>query len=293
MSDLIALPQNDYELLDSGNGVKLERLGNILVERPSPQSIWSKKLSENEWKKTTSKAVRQKDGGGKWEHKKGEPQDLIFKYPLHNFHIVMKLKFTSFGHCGIFFEQMPVWETLYQETLRLTKELGRPLKVLNLFGYTGAASIAMAHAGAQVFHVDSSKGVLTWGRESAELSKVEAGKINWVQEDVMKFLIHSHKKGFKYDGVLADPPSWGHGANKEVWEFEKDIDTFSLALKSILADKSFFFLSTHTHGVQKEALRNILLEMKKFKKISVGDLNVKHAKDERLLPAGLYALGTI
>ena len=288
MSNLISENINGYTLLDSGFGKKLEIIAGVTVERPSPQAIWAPKLSESEWAKATSVCVRKSDGGGTWKHKNNkEPQDLSLTWEELNF----KLKFTSFGHCGVFFEQQAVWKTLVKETKTLESELGRPIKFLNLFGYTGCASLAVLKTGAEVFHVDSSKGVLTWGKENAEASKLDLKKIKFVQEDVKAFIKHSLRKGFKYDAILADPPSWGHGANKELWEFDQMIHELVMDCYNVLnREKSFFFLSSHTHGVQSEALRNIMNDHKSKKEVVVGELGVSHSNDSRILPAGIYAL---
>jgi 23S rRNA (cytosine1962-C5)-methyltransferase len=210
-----------YELLDSGLGRKLEIISGIKVNRPSPQAIWKPLLKEAEWNTASSNVIRTKDGGGKWEHKKEPSSTLTLPFDIDGKKLQFRLKFTSFGHCGIFFEQIPVWEWLYEEVKILKEKLGRAPKIINLFGYTGCASIVMASAGAEVYHVDSSKGVLEWGKESQLLSKVSQNSIRWVQEDAQEFLRHSFKKNFVYDGILADPPSWGHGVKKEVWDFEK------------------------------------------------------------------------
>ncbi len=289
MKNLISQNIPGYLLLDSGHGKKLETIAGVTVERPSPQAIWSPRLTENEWKKATSICIRKNDGGGSWQHRADrEPQNLIIDWEKLKF----KLKFTSFGHCGVFFEQASVWKLLMDESVALSAELGRPLKFLNLFGYTGCASLALLSTGAEVFHVDSSKGVLSWGKENVELSRLDSKKIKWVQEDVRSFIKHSLKKGFKYDGILADPPSWGHGANKEVWEFEQMIaEMVSDCFNLLTREKSFFFLSSHTHGVQPEALRNLMNDTRFKKEIEVGELGVKHSmpKDDRILPAGIYS----
>ena len=281
-----------YSLLDSGHGKKLEIIAGITVERPSPQAIWAPRLEESEWKKATSVCVRKSDGGGTWKHRSDkEPNNLVIKWnSSEEKELQFKLKFTSFGHCGVFFEQAAVWDTLVTETIRLQTLLGRPLKFLNLFGYTGCASLAVLSTGAEVFHVDSSRGVLSWGKENVELSHLDAKNIKFVQEDVKAFVKHSLRKGFKYDGILADPPSWGHGANKEVWEFDQMIyelvnDCFNILTR----ENSFFFLSSHTHGVQSEALRNLMNDHKSKKIIEVGELGLRHFKDERILPAGIYS----
>ncbi len=287
MKNLTSEKIQGYELLDSGYGKKLEIIAGAILERPSPQAIWAPRLPESEWKKATSVCIRKSDGGGTWKHRGDkEPQGLLIEHDKLKF----KLKFTSFGHCGVFFEQRAVWDLLTTESTRLQAELGRPLKFLNLFGYTGCASLAVAATGAEVFHVDSSKGVLTWGRENAELSKLDMKKIKFVQEDVKAFVKHSLRKGFKYDGILADPPSWGHGANKEVWEFDQMIyELVSDCFNVLTREKSFFFLSSHTHGVQSEALRNLMNDHRSKKEIVVGELGVRHSNDDRILPAGIYS----
>lgn len=277
-----------YELLDSGLGRKLEIISGIKVVRPSPQAIWKPRLEDSEWNKAISNCLRTKDGGGKWEHKKEPNPNLTLPFEIDGKKLQFRLKFTSFGHCGVFFEQIPVWVWLYQEVKTLKEKLGRPPKVVNLFGYTGCASLVMAAAGAEVFHVDSSKGVLEWGKESQALSKLDPKSIRWVQEDAQEFLRHSFKKNFVYDGILADPPSWGHGVKKEVWDFEKHIHLLvELMLSALQKQNSFLFLSSHTHGVQPEALKNIVFD-RRWKEMTPGELGVKHQNDERILPAGIF-----
>lgn len=296
MKHLISKPKQDYQLLDSGFGKKLEMIGGIRVERPSPQAIWAPRLSENEWKKATSICVRQKDGGGHWKHLKEEPTGLFYHWKNpEDKNLRFKLKFTSFGHCGIFFEQEPVWQLLSEEAIRVRKEIKRPLKFLNLFAYTGGASMALASLGAEVFHVDSAKGVLNWGRDNQRQSDLASEHIHFVQQDIREFLKHSIRKGFKYDAILADPPSWGHGANKEVWEFEDNIQEFVNDCYRVLnREKSFFFLSSHTHGVQHEALRNLMSVYPGKKNVEVGEISVAHhpEKDDRLLPAGIFSFAS-
>jgi 23S rRNA (cytosine1962-C5)-methyltransferase len=280
------LPQ--YELLDSGLGKKLEIISGIKVTRPSPQAIWKPRLDQNTWNQATSNCLRTKDGGGKWEHQKEPNPNLTLPFEIDGRKLIFRLKFTTFGHCGVFFEQIPVWIWLYNEVKTLKEKLGRAPKVINLFGYTGCASIVMAAAGAEVFHVDSSKGILDWGKENLTLSKLPQTSVRWVHEDAQEFLKHSFKKKFTYDGILADPPSWGHGAKKEVWDFEKSIHVLTELMMSVLnKDHSFLFLSSHTHGVQPEALRNIVHD-RRWKDVTASELGVKHQNDERILPAGIF-----
>jgi 23S rRNA (cytosine1962-C5)-methyltransferase len=277
-----------YELLDSGLGKKLEIISGVKVTRPSPQAIWKPRLDSKKWAEATSNCVRTKDGGGKWEHDKEPNPNLNLPFEIDGKKLIFRLKFTSFGHCGVFFEQIPVWEWLYNETKTLKEKLGRAPKVINLFGYTGCASLVMAAAGAEVFHVDSSKGVLDWGKENLALSKLPQASVRFVQEDAQEFLKHSFKKKFTYDAILADPPSWGHGAKKEVWDFEKSIHVLTELMLGVLnPSNSFLYLSSHTHGVQPEALRNIIHD-RRWKSVEPGELGVKHQNDERILPAGIY-----
>lgn len=292
MNSLISKNISGYQLLDSGFGKKLEIIAGVCVERPCPQAIWAPKLNESEWKKATSVCIRKSDGGGIWQHKTSKaPENLLLNWTTQEQKALsFKLKFTSFGHCGVFFEQAAVWNTLVSEATSLQKKLQRPIKFLNLFGYTGCASLAVLSTGAEVFHVDSSKGVLTWGKENVFESKLDASKIKFVQEDVRAFLKHSIKKGFKYDGILADPPSWGHGANKELWEFDQMIfDLVNDCYNSLARENSFFFLSSHTHGVQTEALNNVMNGHHSTKIITGGELGLLHSNDQRILPAGIYS----
>lgn len=280
-----------YQLLDSGLGRKLETISGIRVNRPSPQAIWKPLVKDTEWNLANSNVIRTKDGGGKWEHKKDPSPSLTFPFEIDGKTLQFKLKFTSFGHCGIFFEQIPVWQWLYEEVKFLKQKLGRAPKVVNLFGYTGCASLVMAAAGAEVFHVDSSKGVLDWGKESQSLSRIDEKSVRWVQGDAQEFIRHSFKKNFTYDGILADPPSWGHGVKKEVWDFEKHIHLLVEGMLSVLnKDNSFLFLSSHTQGVQMEALKNLIYD-RRWKKTACGELGVKHQNDGRILPAGIYTTG--
>lgn len=280
-----------YELHDSGEGRKLERIAGILVDRPSPQAIWKKRLTPTEWDKASSVCLRTDDGGGKWKHKKGEPTETFLNYKTEfGKELRFKLRFTTFGHCGLFFEQEPIWRLLNARAAQIQKELGRPGKFINLFAYTGAASLSMATTGAEVFHVDSAKGILTWARDWGTLNQIPEKNLRIVHEDARAFLKHSVKKGFKYDGILMDPPSWGHGKEKEVWNFNDELQPLADDCAKVLNDeKSFILLTSHTHGVQQHALKNVLNAAAKFKEVSVGELGVRHTHDERILPAGIFA----
>jgi len=289
VTDLIATPYPGYDLLDSGDGRKLERIAGVVVDRPSPPAIWRRRLGAEAWAAATSVVVRTPDGGGFWKHRDREPAGLRFPWAGPR-GLEFVLRFTSFGHCGLFFEQEPVWRLLAAATAAASQRLGRQPKVLNLFGYTGAASLAMAAAGAEVFHVDSARGVLAWGKESEAVSELGTGRVRWVHEDAQKFLDHSQRKGFRYDGILADPPSWGHGANKETWQFDEGLQRLVDSCHAVLAAPGFLLLTGHTPGVQHQALGNVVAAAG-FTAVAAGEMGVVHRDDPRVLPAGIFALG--
>ena len=286
MEDLIAKYSNEYALLDSGLGQKLEVIAGIKVVRPSPQSIWEPLQGDKNWKSATSICTRTKDGGGFWDHQTRPPEPLLFKQSIENKNFEFEMKFTSFGHCGVFFEQLPIWQKIAINTIELNKKKPAPL-FLNLFGYTGVASIVASNFGANVYHVDSAKSVLNWGRNSEKLNPSK-NPIHWIHDDVIKFLKYAKKKGLVFNGILADPPSWGHGANKEKWEFEKNISELMSLIFDVIDKHHFYFiLSSHTHGVQHQSLKNLLRPLE-AKTVFSGDLGIQHKNDPRILPAGIY-----
>lgn len=295
MTQWTAQSWDDYQLLDSGDGDKLERIAGYVVQRPCPQAIWSRQLPAAEWGKAQSVCVRQKDGGGQWQHSSaqgGEPQDLSVSWQGAGVEQALSfaLRFTAFGHCGIFFEQAVIWQRLFDAVSALKKELSRAPKMVNLFGYTGCASIVMAAAGAEVFHIDSAKGVLSWGKESLALNKNINGSIKWIHDDARSFVQFSQKRNFSYDGILLDPPSWGHGVKKEKWDFGHDIASFVADVVRLLDhEHALCLLTSHTHGVQAQALYNILAQGAQ-RTVSCGELGIQHMNDQRILPAGIFAL---
>lgn len=298
---MIANTFNDYQLLDSGNGKKLETIAGIKVERPSPQAIWAPTLNDKDWANTSSRCIRKKDGGGVWEHSKGDPSPLQLTWMSESdIKFFFKLKFTPFGHCGIFFEQSSVWNQIAKITkLQKEKIKGRAPRFLNLFGYTGAASIVAAKNGAEVYHIDSAKSVLDWGRENQKLNLINENSIKWFHSDVIRFLENTIKRQEKFDGILADPPSWGHGAKKEVWEFDKQISQLiELISKTLHTKNSYIILTTHMPGVQQHALKNVLesslSEQRGFSKhqFSCDEMGIFHSNDKRILPAGIFSCAT-
>ncbi|MFW5828963.1 MAG: class I SAM-dependent methyltransferase, partial [Planctomycetota bacterium] len=269
--DLIVSKLPDYQLLDSGHGDKLERIAGHLVQRPCPQAIWPKRLPGNDWQRARSLCLRTADGGGSWQHHAGEPKGLRFHWqgPLPT-PIRLHLRFTSFGHCGVFMEHSALWAELAQRT---------PGKMLNLFGYTGAASLAAAATGAEVFHVDSAKGVLDWGKQNVRLNPDLPGRIRWIHDDARASLGFSKKRGFRYDLILMDPPSWGHGtSSKDVFTFDSDVSDMVADAMSVLAPGGHLIFSCHTPGVQTQAIVN-LIDMSSARVLQAGELGLRHQDD--------------
>jgi len=291
--DLVAGADAGYALLDSGGGRKLERIAGILVDRPCPQAVWRRRLGEGDWATAAGVCERSADGGGRWRFAGGEPAERVLEWrggrgPA----LRLVLRFTAFGHCGVFFEQRALWPWLQEAVAALAGRLGRAPRVANLFAYTGAASLAMAAAGAEVFHVDSARGVLEWGKASAAATGEVPGRVRWIHDDVRGFLALGAKKGFRYDLVLADPPSWGHGTKGRKWEFDADVAGFVADAAGLLAtgDEAFLLLTSHTHGVQEQALVTCCRQAGRFAHVGHGELGVAHAEDDdrRVLPAGIY-----
>lgn len=284
MTDLIAAPFPGYALIDSGDGRKLEDIVGVLVDRASPAPVWRPRLDAAAWTKVSGRVERRADGGGNWIWKGKDPGELRLPYDIGARRLQLILRFTSFGHCGIFPEQEPVWRLLHGAVAAR----GR-CKGLNLFGYTGAASLAMAAAGAEVFHVDSAKGVLSWGKSSAEASDLGTGTVRWVHEDCLAFLEHSKRKGFRYDVICADPPAWGHGKEKEqMWRIEEHLQRLADLLAGVLAPEGLLILCAHAPGVQRDAVANVLSAAGLSVAVA-GDLVQRHRDDERRMPAGVFA----
>ncbi|MFA6050465.1 MAG: class I SAM-dependent methyltransferase, partial [Candidatus Paceibacterota bacterium] len=221
----ITKPQKDYELLDSGEGEKLERFGAYVLRRPDPQALWPKTLTPKEWADASASFVRQ-GNSGKWDFKKDVPK--FWNIELGG--LTLKVSPTPFKHTGLFPEQFSNW----QWTEKLIKESNREVSVLNLFGYTGAASLAAAKAGAQVCHVDASKSAIAWAKENAALSGLTDKPIRWILEDAHAFVKKELKRGKKYDGIVMDPPAFGHGPDGEMWRIEENFLAFIEDAKKLL-----------------------------------------------------------
>jgi len=241
----------DYEVIDTANGEKLERWGKYLLVRPDPQVIWNTPKEHKGWKKMNGHYHRSSKGGGEWEFF-DLPEQWSISYGSLNFH----LKPFSFKHTGLFPEQAANWDW-FSNIIRAADK--RPVKVLNLFAYTGGATLAAAAAGAAVTHVDASKGMVNWAKENAKSSGLEQAPIRWLVDDCVKFVEREIRRGSRYDAIIMDPPSYGRGPKGETWKIEDSIFPFIELCTQILVDKPLFFLiNSYTTGLQPAVLSYML-----------------------------------
>ena len=280
----IANNWNDYKILDMADGQKLERWGDVILARPDPQIIWKEKTYSEKWKNINATYHRSKTGGGVWEYKKKMPNQWQIKYKELTFNI----KPMGFKHTGLFPDQAVNWDWMMDKI----KKANRDIKVLNLFAYTGGATVACAAAGASVCHVDSSKGMVTWAKENIASSGLAERPVRYIVDDVVKFVNREIRRGNKYDAIIMDPPSYGRGANGEVWQFEDNIyDLVDLCTK-VLSDKPLFFLiNSYTTGISSKVLENILnlTVSKKYKgKVSSGEVGLPMENSNLVLPCGIF-----
>lgn len=281
----ITKPSEDYILLDSGDGEKLEKFGEYILRRPDPQALWKKRLDEKEWKKANASFERN-EAQAEWKYK----DKKLDKWSIDFSNLKFWIKPTAFKHTGIFPEQTVNWDW----TRKIINENSdkKEINVLNLFGYTGGASLACAQAGAKVVHVDSSKSAITWAKENAEISGLSNKPIRWILEDVRLFVEREIKRGNKYDAIIMDPPAFGHGANDEVWKIENDLIPLIDKCIEILNEKPLFFLiNGYSAGYSCIAYKNILdvLFNKYGGSTEIGELAIQENDSNRLLPCGIFA----
>ncbi|MBQ5726831.1 MAG: class I SAM-dependent methyltransferase [Alistipes sp.] len=255
MSLLLTPTFPDYELLDSGDFEKLERFGRYVTRRPEPQAIWHKSLSEEEWQRRADASflrtsASKSDERGEWKLKPQMPDRWQVKFDYKQMHLTMRLALTSFKHVGIFPEQAANWTFIY-DNIKRQQEAGIAPKVLNLFAYTGGATLAARAAGADVTHVDSVKQVVTWSRENMESSNLDG--IRWIVEDALKFVHREVRRGNRYDGIILDPPAYGRGANGEKWVLEENIGEM-LECCAELLDREHGFLVLNLYSMGLSAL---------------------------------------
>lgn len=273
----------DYEILDMANGEKLERWGEYYLIRPDPQIIWDEKEFPKKWDIATARYNRSSSGGGGWKYFKKLPESWQIKYKNLTFNI----KPMGFKHTGLFPEQAVNWDWMINKI----KGEKRDIKVLNLFAYTGGATVACLSAGASVCHVDSSKGMVAWAKENVASSGLSDRPVRFIIDDVTKFVQREIRRGNKYDAIIMDPPSYGRGKNGEVWQFENNISDLLELCKQVLSDDPLFFLiNSYTTGISPTVLGNLINIKLNLKKGTVdsGEIGLP-VKDSRLvLPCGIY-----
>ncbi len=274
----------DYELIDCSNGEKLERWGKYVLLRPDPQIIWDHGNLEKKYHgKIDAIYHRSPSGGGFWENLNDLPTEWNISYKDLVFHI----KQMGFKHTGLFPEQAVNWNFMMEKI----KNAKRPIKVLNLFAYTGGASVACLKAGASVVHVDSSKGMVEWCKENVKMNHLEDRPIRYLVDDVLKFVEREIRRGNVYDAIIMDPPSYGKGAHKEVWNIEKDLTHLVSLCTQILSENPLFFLiNSYTTGLSAMTLYNVLeVTMKNYTgKISYGEVGLPIKNSNLILPCGIY-----
>ena len=274
----------DYECIDAGNGEKLERWGKVVFRRPEPQAMWNTEYDEA-WKKIDGFYHRSDKGGGYWDFKTKLPEFWTIKYK----DLTFKVSPTNFKHTGLFPEQATNWDFMIDKI----SNANRPIKVLNLFAYTGGATMACSYAGAvEVVHVDASKGMTEWAKENMHLCNLDDHKIRFIVDDCLKFVEREARRGNKYDAIIMDPPSYGRGPNGEVWKFEHNLYNLINACMKILSDKPLFFLiNSYTTGISSTVLHNILKVtlVSKYKgTIDYGEIGLPITKNNLVLPCGIY-----
>ncbi len=278
--------EREYELLDSGLEEKLERYGGFVLARPDPQALWKKNLPESEWRKADGWYER-KEKAGAWHLKK----DVAKEWPIEFGGLKFLIRPTSFKHTGLFPEQLPNWNWVSENLQPSTFNLQAP-KVLNLFAYTGGATLAAAKAGGEVTHVDASKTAVAWAKENAALSGLSEKPIRWIIDDVSVFVKREIKRGNRYDGIIMDPPAFGHGPKDELWKIEENFLTLMETCRELLSDTPLFFLiNGYASGYSPFAfVHNLAPLIETFGgAIESGELTIEESKTSRLLPAGIFA----
>ncbi len=272
----------DYELIDATDGEKLERWGNIILIRPDPQVVWHHEKVNKLWNNAHAVYHRSTSGGGYWETLKKVPDVWSVEFN----ELTFRLKPMGFKHTGLFPEQAVNWKMIDS----FVKEAKRPLKVLNLFAYTGGATLAALKAGAEVTHVDASKGMVAWAKENAVASDIADLKVRWLVDDCLKFVYREIRRGNKYDGIIMDPPSYGRGPGGEVWKLEQQINELLTACSQILSDDAeFFILNSYTGGFSPTILNYLVKSVvvkNRTGEVKTDEIGVKITDCDTFLPCG-------
>ncbi len=280
----VATDWKDYQIIATGNGQKLEKWGNLVLLRPDPQIIWKSDVPLESNKAINAKYIRSNQGGGRWEYKGNVPDNFTVERKGLKF----SLKLMGFKHTGLFPEQAVNWDIMQ----KLIKDSGRQIKVLNLFAYTGGATVACAKAGAHVTHVDSAKAMVDRAKTNATLSGILSDRIRYIVDDCNKFIAREIRRGNKYDAIIMDPPSYGRGAGGEVWKLEDCIFDLVKECAKTLSDKPLFFLiNSYTTGLQPQVIDNLLrICLKDFGGTSQAYEVGLPSQDEVILPCGCSGL---
>lgn len=278
---------NTYALIDSGYGKKLERFGSYLIARPAAQAVWNPNLSESEWQKADVIFTRENDS--KWIQ---QHQPLPESWCIETSGIRFKLASTDFGHLGIFPEQRPFWEWIRATVQKAKAARNSPVKVLNLFAYSGGATLAAAQGGAEVCHLDASKGMVAWARENAALNLLQDAPIRWITDDVLKFLARELRRMNRYDAIILDPPSFGRGSQGEVFKIDAHLPLILKQCRALLTEKPLFvLLSCHTPGWTPIVLNHLLSQaMQEIRgTIEMGEMTLTGQPRVFPLPSGTFA----
>ena len=276
----------DYELLDCSDGERLERWGDVILIRPDPQVIWKTPKKHPMWKNANARYLRSSTGGGHWEILRKTPDSWRINYK----DLSLNVKTMGFKHTGIFPEQAVNWDY----TAEIIKKAGRPVKVLNLFSYTGGATVACLKAGAQVVHVDASKGMVAWAKENAAVSSVADRPVRWIVDDCIKFVQREIRRGNKYDIIIMDPPSYGRGPGGEVWKLEDEVYSFvELCTKVLSDDPLMVLINSYTTGLSPAVMQYILgaLVVPKFGgEVTGSEIGLPVTRTGMVLPCGASAI---
>ncbi|MBP5303625.1 MAG: class I SAM-dependent methyltransferase [Clostridia bacterium] len=281
----IASNWKDYELLDASGKERLERWGDILLIRPDPQVLWETPKTHPGWKSAHARYFRSASGGGHWETYKPIPDSWQIAYGDLRFN----LKPMGFKHTGIFPEQAVNWDWMS----KTIQEANRPIKVLNLFGYTGAATLACVKAGAHVTHVDAAKGMVQWGKENAVASGLADKPMRWLVDDCLKFVLREQRRGNHYDAIIMDPPSYGRGPNGEVWKFEDQIYSFIEECAKLLSeDPLFMVVNFYTTGLSPTIMQYIMSTILPKGDVLAEEIGLPVSESHMVLPCGASAIWT-
>lgn len=286
---LVSNEWKDYELLDMAKGQKLEKWGKYILIRPDPQIVWDKKTNPKLWEKADAKYIRSNTGGGHWEKYSKIDENWSIKYK----NLVFNLKPMGFKHTGLFPEQAVNWDYIISKVSQRTKK-NQEVKVLNLFAYTGGATVAALSAGASVCHVDSSQGMVNWAKENVSSSGLRERPVRFLVDDVVKFVNREIRRNNKYDMIIMDPPSYGRGKNGEVWNIEKDINNLLCLCSKILSDNPIsVIINTYTGGLSGTIIENVAklaFSENSPKKIFHNEIGLRQKNSEFILPCGITTI---